>query len=100
MQHIAVLSVNHKIAPVEIREKVAFSDSELNKALGSLSKVNEVDSCAILSTCNRSEIYSVVNSTNPKLLLSKPFWEQLIFTFTTSTSIQYIAKVNVQLSCE
>ncbi len=73
MQHIAVLSVNHKIAPVEIREKVAFSDSELNKALGSLSKVNEVDSCAILSTCNRSEIYSVVNSTNPKLLLSKYF---------------------------
>jgi len=70
MQHIAILSVNHQTAPVEIREKVAFSDGELNNALDSLQTIEGVDSCVILSTCNRSEIYAIVSSNNPKLLLS------------------------------
>lgn len=71
MQHIAILSVNHKIAPVEMREKVAFSDSDLNNALINLNELNGVNSCAILSTCNRSEIYAVVNSNDPNLILSE-----------------------------
>jgi len=71
MQHIAILSVNHKIAPVEMREKVAFSDSDLNNALINLNELNGVNSCVILSTCNRSEIYAVVNSNDPNLILSE-----------------------------
>ncbi|HIE78841.1 MAG TPA: glutamyl-tRNA reductase [Candidatus Thioglobus sp.] len=69
MQHIAILSVNHQTAPVEVREKVAFSDKELNTALINLNQNDNVDSCAILSTCNRSEVYAVINSNNPKNIL-------------------------------
>jgi len=61
---IRVIGINHKTAPVSIREKVAFSPQDLNDTLnqihqGSDSKnKNEV---VILSTCNRTEIYSDTN---------------------------------------
>jgi len=71
MQHIAILSVNHQTAPVEIREKVAFSDKELSQALGKLNTIDEVDSCVILSTCNRSEVYAIVNSSSPESILTE-----------------------------
>ncbi len=53
---IATLSVNHKIAPIEIREKVAFPKEEIAPALAQLYSQNNVEACIILSTCNRSEI--------------------------------------------
>lgn len=48
--------VNHKSAPVELREKVAFHSSELPQALHQLSE-NGFEESMILSTCNRTEIY-------------------------------------------
>ena len=57
MPHIAVLSVNHQLAPVEIREKVAFAQNELIGAITKLTSTPGILSCVVLSTCNRSEIY-------------------------------------------
>lgn len=67
---IAILSVNHQLAPVEVREKVAFAAKELPEALKKLHTIDSVEACAILSTCNRSEVYAVINSDQPKELLS------------------------------
>ncbi len=64
MQHIAILSVNHQLAPVEAREKVAFSPSHLIRALHQLNNHPAISGCAILSTCNRSEIYCVSSADN------------------------------------
>ncbi|SSC09759.1 Glutamyl-tRNA reductase, partial [thiotrophic endosymbiont of Bathymodiolus puteoserpentis (Logatchev)] len=70
MPKIAILSVNHQLAPVAVREKVAFSANELPNALRQLNSTQGIEACVILSTCNRSEIYSIVDSNNAQQILS------------------------------
>ena len=71
MSRIAILSVNHQLAPVEVREKVAFAPKELSSALQTLQAIQGIEACVILSTCNRSEIYAIANNDNPQALLSQ-----------------------------
>ena len=55
--HLLALGLNHNTAPIEVREKAAFSAGYLQQALTELTV--EVGACeaTILSTCNRTEIY-------------------------------------------
>ncbi len=52
-----VIGINHRTAPVAIREKVVFADPELPSALTELCKVPQVCESLIVSTCNRTELY-------------------------------------------
>lgn len=54
---IITLGLNHKTAPVEIRERLSFSPDSLADAVKSLSALDAVSEAAILSTCNRTELY-------------------------------------------
>lgn len=51
------LGINHKTATVAVRERVAFSPDRMAEALQQLCQENGVREAAILSTCNRSELY-------------------------------------------
>ncbi len=53
---ISILGINHKTAPVAIREKVAFSPTEISHALVDLKAKTGVEEVAIVSTCNRMEV--------------------------------------------
>src|SRR6266567_5660726 len=53
-----VLGVNHKTAPVEVRERFAISESRLPEALGKLTSMEGVEEGMIVSTCNRVEIFA------------------------------------------
>jgi len=53
---ILVIGLNHKTAPVEIREQLAFSDEETAQALEMLHKEADIRELALLSTCNRVEL--------------------------------------------
>ncbi len=55
---IAVVGLNHRTAPVEVREKLSFAGSHLKEALLRLKEYPVIEGCAILSTCNRTEIYA------------------------------------------
>ena len=56
---IRIIGINHKTAPVSVREKVAFSPQGLVDRLNEInSKNNKKDEVIILSTCNRTEIYT------------------------------------------
>ncbi len=57
------IGVNHTTAPISIREHIAFSDDNLRHALSDLTARNAAEA-AILSTCNRTEIY--VQSQQPE----------------------------------
>ena len=57
---IVVLGLNHKTAPVEIRERLHFPEKDLPGPLGLLGALPDVFERLILSTCNRVEIYAVV----------------------------------------
>jgi len=54
---LKVLGVNHRSAPVEIREKLAFNPERLPVALQELVQLPQVDEMLIVSTCNRTEFY-------------------------------------------
>ena len=63
--NIVVVGLNHRTAPVEVREKLAFSGARLRQALASLAeRRNRNDPCCqeavLLSTCNRTELYALV----------------------------------------
>ncbi|HWP46674.1 MAG TPA: glutamyl-tRNA reductase [Candidatus Limnocylindrales bacterium] len=71
--NIIVVGLNHRTAPVEIREKLAFFDKELEKPLTQLHQAKGILENFIISTCNRVEIYSVVSSTEEGIRTVKEF---------------------------
>ncbi len=54
---LTVLGINHRTAPVEVRGQVAFPPEQLPRALGELTSLDGIQAAAILSTCNRTELY-------------------------------------------
>ncbi|MFU2317444.1 glutamyl-tRNA reductase [Rahnella sp. PCH160] len=54
---LLALGINHKTAPVSLRERVTFSPETLNEALSSLLQQPLVQGGVVLSTCNRTELY-------------------------------------------
>ncbi|HYW17825.1 MAG TPA: glutamyl-tRNA reductase [Nodularia sp. (in: cyanobacteria)] len=61
--NIAVVGLSHKTAPVEIREKLSIPEPQTESAIAHLSSYPHIDEVAILSTCNRLEIYIVTSET-------------------------------------
>jgi len=59
--HILKVGINYKTAPVEIREKLTFSDESLQEAMSELKDRKSILEDVIISTCNRTEIYAVVD---------------------------------------
>ncbi len=62
-----VLGINHQTAPVDLRERVAFDAGNLPTALASLCALSEVSEAALLSTCNRTELYAIAPDSEPLL---------------------------------
>lgn len=56
MTEIILIGANHKTAPVELREKLSFSEDETIKALEYFRQNNAVREAMVFSTCNRTEI--------------------------------------------
>ncbi|MCI0654716.1 MAG: glutamyl-tRNA reductase [Methylococcaceae bacterium] len=59
---LLALGINHNTAPLSIREKLSFSEDMLRPALHELRNLSEVREAAILSTCNRTELYCGIHS--------------------------------------
>lgn len=59
--HILAIGVNYKTAPVEIRERLTFNEADLGEAIKQLQSQKSILENIILSTCNRTEIYAVVD---------------------------------------
>ncbi|KAK4434266.1 Glutamyl-tRNA reductase 1, chloroplastic [Sesamum alatum] len=59
---IVVIGLSIHTAPVEMREKLAIPEAEWPRAIGELCGLNHIEEAAVLSTCNRMEIYVVALS--------------------------------------
>lgn len=57
-----VIGLNVHTAPVEIREKLNIPEIQWPQAIGELCSLNHIEEAAVLSTCNRIEIYVVALS--------------------------------------
>ena len=58
---LLALGINHRTAAVDVRERVAFTPAQLDAALGELKRLPAVSEAAVLSTCNRTELYCVTS---------------------------------------
>ncbi len=59
MMQIVLVGINHRTAPVEVRERFSFSQAAIEAGLVKLHEKKSVEECLILSTCNRVEVYAV-----------------------------------------
>lgn len=59
--HIIVVGLNYRTAPVEVRERFAIAEKELPEALKQLMSTSSIMECVIVATCNRTELYAVVD---------------------------------------
>jgi glutamyl-tRNA reductase len=56
---IVLVGLNHRSAPVEVREKVSFTSDQARQAAEELRARGILSETLVLSTCNRSEVYGV-----------------------------------------
>jgi glutamyl-tRNA reductase len=62
MSQIVLIGVNHKTAPIELRERIAISRDELAEITRALAAQPGVSECMIVSTCNRVEMLAAIES--------------------------------------
>jgi glutamyl-tRNA reductase len=61
MSELLALGVNHKTAPLVLRERLSLTESSAVDALRELTDAEEIHEAATISTCNRTELYLVVS---------------------------------------
>ncbi len=61
---LLVIGLNHKTAPVELREKLSFTETELPSVLQKLLSSSDISEAVVLSTCNRIEFYVICEDTD------------------------------------
>ncbi len=74
--HIVTAGLNHKTAPIEIREGLAISNGDLSDALASLKTLPAVEETMLLSTCNRVELYAVAKDVDAAIKELRQFLMQ------------------------
>jgi glutamyl-tRNA reductase len=71
--HILIVGLSHKTAPVEIRERVAFAPTAMQKPLQELAELSAINEGIIISTCNRVELCAVSREPEAGLAQLKRF---------------------------
>src|ERR1700736_7070163 len=56
---IVLVGLNHRTAPVEVREQMSFNAEQARRAADELRSRGILEETLVLSTCNRSEVYGV-----------------------------------------
>lgn len=101
---ILVLGLNHKTANVNIRERLAFNGDKLNEGIFALKGLPEIDEAAILSTCNRVEIYTLAKDSPNSAEAIKDFLskyhsinrdelEKPLYFFSDSDAVRHVFRV-------
>ncbi|WP_311062830.1 glutamyl-tRNA reductase [Halomonas sp. DWK9] len=66
---LLALGINHRTASVAVREQVAFTPTQLDSALAELRSLPHISEAAVLSTCNRTELYCVTDAAGEQTVL-------------------------------
>ena len=78
--HIIKMGLDYQIAPLNVREKLSFSEDDVVEAMQVLSTCDQVLENVIVSTCNRTELFAVVDETDAGIASMENFlmdWFQL-----------------------
>lgn len=102
--HTLVVGVNYRSAPVEIREKLSFIETELPQAMQALKEQKSILENVIVSTCNRTEIYAVVDQLHTGRYYVKQFladyfsipqesFSQYLFVHEQEEAVEHLFRV-------
>jgi glutamyl-tRNA reductase len=104
---LVVLGLNHKTAPVAVRECFAFSEEQVRAALKHIHEYEGLSECVLLSTCNRTEVYAVVDDAEDALPALQQFLgraasgiptvEEYLFFYTEEQCIHHLFRVSASL---
>ena len=99
---IITLGLNHNTAPVSVRERLVFPIERVMDALRKLSRLPGIEEAAILSTCNRTELYcGTAHDTRRELVdwiaheqgLEPADFQSYLYTHTDSATIRHMFRV-------
>ena len=99
--NLVAVGVNHTTADVELRERLAFSTQQAQAALASLRDVPGVCEAALLSTCNRTELYCLTDDSAPDLVawmaerrhLSRDKIEPVLYQHQGEEALEHMMRV-------
>lgn len=100
-----LVGVNHRTAPVELRERLAISEPEMPQALASLLRHPGVEEGLILSTCNRVEVLACANGTGCDLRgflahyfsIPEELFRKAVYEFQGNDAVRHIFRVAASL---
>ena len=106
--NLILVGVNHKTTPVEIREKLAFTQVKIEASLSQLVSSPEIIENIILSTCNRVEIYARVENTDRGIQLLQNFicdyhgisrgnLDQYFYSYCDNQAVEHLFRVSSSL---
>lgn len=99
---IIVIGISYQTSPIEVREEMSFSKSELERAYKDLYNIKGIREVLILDTCNRTEVYAYVSKDylkgsieeyliNLKNLERK--WEEYFYKYKNNKAVEHIYRV-------
>jgi glutamyl-tRNA reductase len=107
---IVLIGINHKSAPIEVRERLAFSDEACSAGLRSLVDGQTVREALIVSTCNRVEVLTetasgklsdtterVIQFLSRDEFLPRSFYETHLYTHTDDQAVRHLFRVTSSL---
>lgn len=74
--YVLVVGLNHRTAPVEVRERFSICGADLEKAYSYLNSHEDIEGSVILATCNRTEIYATARDIEKGSRVLRGFLEQ------------------------
>lgn len=101
---LLTLGISHKTAPIEVREKLAFSPLHIPNALKTLVNDVSVEEVALLSTCNRTELYCSTLRHDPSFSNDVMDWWQkynatsfevapYLYTYSNAGAVSHMMRV-------
>ncbi|MDD4601388.1 Glutamyl-tRNA reductase [bioreactor metagenome] len=104
---LVVLGLNHKTASVEVRECFSFTEEQVKAALKHLHEYDGINECVLLSTCNRTEMYAVVDDAEDAYPVMQQFLgrvavhhdniEKYFYYYTEEKCIDHLFRVSSSL---
>lgn len=85
---LAVLGLNHKTADIGVRECFSFPEEQVLAALKYILADDGIAECAILSTCNRTEMYAVVDELDEGLALMRGYLQRMAGVNMSDTEME------------
>ena len=101
---LLTLGISHKTAPIDVREKLAFTQENIPLALEALYGEVALEEVALLSTCNRTEFYcSTADNLHISLLQVQSWWKNYLapqfdlkpylYTFSEENAVKHVMRL-------